>query len=80
MFFLLTSTFTGSNLRYKTCPNRSFYIRFSRHIPVASSTLSAEKHKSVNICTLYFIKNVNFCTLLNPKNVNFRTTLEIRSL
>lgn len=85
MFFLLISTLTGSNLRYKSIVNRSFHIRFSHYIPAASTSSTQKKRKSVNICTLYFTKNVNFCTLhfiknvifcilLKPKSVNFRTT------
>lgn len=85
MFFLLISTLTGSNLRYKSIVNRSFHIRFSHYIPAASTLSTQKKRKSVNICTLYFTqnvnfcklhftKNVNFCIVQKPKSVNFRTT------
>ena len=74
MFFLLISTLTGSNLRYKSIVNRSFHIRFSHYIPAASTSSTQKKRKSVNICTLYFTKNVNFCIVQKHKNVNFCTT------
>ena len=76
MFFLLISTLTGSNLRYKSIVNRSFHIRFSHYIPAASTSSTQKKRKSVNICTLYFTKNVNFCIVQKHKNVNFCTTLK----
>ena len=62
MFFLLISTLTSSNLRYKTVANRSFYIRFCHHIPAASSTLLTQKRKNVNCRTtfMYFTKIARF--------------------
>ena len=80
MFFLLISTLTGSNLRYKSIVNRSFHIRFSHYIPAASTLSTQKKRKSVNICTLYFTQNVNFCTLHFIKNVNFCTLHFIKNV
>ena len=77
MFFLLISTLTGSNLRYKSIVNRSFHIRFSHYIPAASTLSTQKKRKSVNFCIVQKHKNVNFCTTLkNPltiKMASYRT-------